>query len=80
MERPQLHALHERSAAARAGEGVVVAVHHRVDHHGAPTRLEHLATGKHPENSVLIMVFSLVTMLLLGGIGCVKWWLNSHNP
>lgn len=40
--------------------------------------VEHLATGKHPENSVLIMVFSLITMLLLGGIGCVKWWLNSH--
>lgn len=39
---------------------------------------EHLATGKHPENSVLIMVFSLITMVLLGAIGCVKWWLNSH--
>lgn len=40
--------------------------------------IEHLATGKRPENSTLIIAFSVVTMLLLGAIGCIKWWLNSH--
>lgn len=74
---PQLQALRERPArpeqpGGRRSQFIIVSIITCAD------AVEHLATGKHPENSVLIMVFSLITMLLLGGIGCVKLWLNSH--
>lgn len=40
--------------------------------------IDHLAKGRRPENSGLIIAFSVVTMLLLGSIGTVKLWLNTY--
>lgn len=39
--------------------------------------IEHLVQHKEPENGFLILAFAIVTMLLLGAIGCIKMYINS---
>jgi hypothetical protein len=40
--------------------------------------IEHLANHKEPENGALIIVFAVITMLVLGAIGCMKLYINRH--
>jgi len=40
--------------------------------------IEHLVQHKSPENSFLIIIFAVITMVLLGAIGATKLWINKH--